>query len=168
MQQQQTFSDIEYGNRRKKTKRERFLSTMDLIIPWEEWIRMIRPYYPAGKKGRPPKNLETMLRMYLIQEWYHLSASGTEDAVNDSYSLRSFMHLDFLNEQVPDSTTLLHFRHLIETHKLREKLSDDLKERLSQAGLLMHEGTMVDASVISAPNHRRQKTDESGQTDETA
>ncbi len=154
--QQQTFSDIEYGNRRKKTKREQFLSTMDQIIPWEEWMQMIRPYYPSGKKGRPPKKLETMLRMYLIQEWYHLSAAGTEDAIYDSYSLRSFMNLDFLNEQVPDSTTLLHFRHLMEGHNLREKLFADLDERLAGAGLMMHDGRMVDAAVISLPNLKNQ------------
>ena len=115
---QQTFSDIEYSNRRKKTRREEFLDSMDEMIPWDHWVSIIRPYYPSGKRGRPPKNIEAMLRMYLMQNWFSLSDEGFEDAIYDSYAMRSFMHLDFLTEQVPDATTLLHFRHLMEENRI--------------------------------------------------
>ena len=154
---QQTFSDIEYSNRRKKTKREGFLDAMDELIPWDYWIKLIRPYYPSGKRGRPPKNIEAMLRMYLMQNWFNLSDAGIEDAIYDSYAMRSFMHLDFLTEQVPDATTLLHFRHLIENNRIGEKIFADVKARLEKAGLMMHGGTIVDATIISAPSSTKNK-----------
>lgn len=154
---QQTFSDIEYSNRRKKTKREEFLDSMDEMIPWEQWVDIIRPYYPSGKRGRPPKNIETMLRMYLMQNWFNLSDAGIEDAIYDSYAMRSFMHLDFLTEQVPDATTLLHFRHLVEKNKIGEMIFDDVKSRLEKAGLIMHGGTIVDATIIAAPSSTKNK-----------
>ncbi len=154
---QQTFSDIEYSNRRKKTKREEFLDSMDEMIPWEQWVDIIRPYYPSGKRGRPPKNIETMLRMYLMQNWFNLSDAGIEDAIYDSYAMRSFMHLDFLTEQVPDATTLLHFCHLVEKNKIGEMIFDDVKSRLEKAGLIMHGGTIVDATIIAAPSSTKNK-----------
>ena len=109
---QTTFSDIEYGNRKRITKREEFLDIMDEIIPWEEWVEFVRPYYPSGKRGRPVKGIETMLRMYLLQTWFNLSDEGVEDAIYDSYAFRKFMKIDFMTEQVPDATTLLKFRHM--------------------------------------------------------
>lgn len=154
---QQTFSDIEYSNRRKKTKREEFLDAMDSMIPWKHWAELIRPYYPSGKRGRPPKNIESMLRMYLMQNWFNLSDVSIEDAIYDSYAMRSFMHLDFLTEQVPDATTLLHFRHLIEDNKIGEEIFKDVKNRLDKAGLIMHGGSIVDASIISAPSSTKNK-----------
>lgn len=154
---QQTFSDIEYSNRKRKTKREEFLESMDAMIPWEYWVNIIKPYYPSGKCGRPPKNIETMLRMYLMQNWFNLSDEGIEDAIYDSYAMRSFMHLDFLTEQVPDATTLLHFRHLIEENKIGEKIFDDVKSRLEKAGLMMHGGTIVDATIIAAPSSTKNR-----------
>lgn len=154
---QQTFSDIEYSNRKRKTKREEFLESMDAMIPWEYWVNIIKPYYPSGKRGRPPKNIETMLRMYLMQNWFNLSDEGIEDAIYDSYAMRSFMHLDFLTEQVPDATTLLHFRHLIEENKIGEKIFDDVKSRLEKAGLMMHGGTIVDATIIAAPSSTKNR-----------
>ncbi|MFQ6864685.1 IS5 family transposase [Blautia sp.] len=154
---QQTFSDIEYSNRKRKNKREEFLESMDGIIPWEYWASIIRPCYPSGKRGRPPKNIETMLRMYLMQNWFNLSDEGIEDAIYDSYAMRSFMRLDFLTEQVPDATTLLHFRHLIEENKIGEKIFDDVKSRLEKAGLMMHGGTIVDATIIAAPSSTKNR-----------
>ena len=106
---QQTFSDIEYSNRRLTTKREAFLDSMETIIPWQAWVELIRPFYPQGKRGRRPIEIETMLRMYLLQNWFNLSDVGIEEAVYDSYAMRKFMHLDFMVQQVPDSTTLLIF-----------------------------------------------------------
>ena len=104
---QLTFSDMEYSNRKKKTKREEFLDAMEEIIPWSYWVEMIRPYYFANKRGRKPIGIETMLRMYLMQIWFNLSDEGIEDSIYDSYAMRSFMHIDFNEQQVPDATTLL-------------------------------------------------------------
>jgi len=160
---QQTLSDIEYSNRRKKTRREEFLESMDQIIPWDHWVGMIRKYYPSGKRGRPTRGIETMLRMYLMQNWFNLSDVGIEDAIYDSYAMRNFMRIDFLTEQVPDATTLLKFRHLLEEHQIGEKIFADVKERLEKAGLIMHGGTIVDASIIAAPSSTK---NQSGKRDE--
>ncbi len=148
---QQTFSDIEYSNRKKVTKREEYLDSMETIIPWQQWIDIITPYYFKGKRGRPPRGIETMLRMYLLQDWFNLSDIGIGDAIYDSYAFRKFSHTDFFKEQVPDSTTLLHFRHLLEENKIGQKLFADVNERLDAAGLIMHGGTIMDATIISAP-----------------
>ncbi len=155
---QQTFSDIEYANRKRTTKREEFLNSMNEIIPWADWVDMIRPYYPNGKRGRPPKEIETMLRMYLMQNWFCLSDEGTEDAIYDSYAMRQFMHIDFLTEQVPDATTLLKFRHMIEKNNIAKKLFDDVNSRLEKAGLIMRGGTIVDATIIDAPSSTKNRT----------
>ena len=149
---QQTFSDIEYANRRRKTKREQFLETMEQIIPWQDWVEIIRPFYPSGKRGRPPRGIELMLRMYLLQIWFSMSDEGLEDAIYDSYAMRSFLHIDFMSEQVPDATTLLKFRHLLEQNGIGEKIFADINDRLDAAGLMMHGGTIVDATLIAAPS----------------
>ena len=111
MKDQITLTDVEYGNREKTTKREEFLNKMEEIIPWKAWVEMIRPYYPKGAHGRPVRGIETMLRMYLMQTWFNLSDEGTEDAIYDSYAMRSFLGINFMTEQVPDATTLLKFRN---------------------------------------------------------
>ena len=147
-----TLGDIEYASRKKLTRREEFLQAMDGIIPWAAWIEIIRPHYPSGKRGRPVRGIETMLRMYLLQVWFNLSDVGVEDAIYDSYAMRTFMKLNFLSEQVPDATTLLKFRHLLEAHKIGEQIFEDLKNRLDKAGLLMHGGSIVDATIIHAPS----------------
>ena len=154
---QQTFSDIEYSHRRKKTKREEFLEAMDQTIPWQHWIDLIKEHYPSGKRGRPPRGIETMLRMYLMQNWFNLSDAAIEDAIYDSYAMRDFMHIDFFTEQVPDSTTLLKFRHLLEKHKIGEQIFADVNARLEKAGLIMHGGTIVDATIIAAPSSTKNK-----------
>lgn len=154
---QQTFTDMEYANRRRKTKREDFLNAMEQIIPWSHWVDTIRPFYPAGKKGRPPRGIETMLRMYLMQVWFSLSDEGIEDAIYDSYTMRSFMQIDFLKEQVPDATTLLNFRHLLEQNKISEKIFADVNARLEAAGLMMHGGCIVDATLIAAPTSTKNR-----------
>ena len=156
--QQQTFTDIEYSRRKKKTRREEFLDTMDQMIPWKDWIALIEPYYPSGKRGRPTRGIETMLRMYLMQNWFNLSDAAMEDTIYDSYAMRSFMHLDFYKEQVPDATTLLKFRHLLEEHHIGEKIFADVNARLEKAGLIMHGGTIVDATIINAPSSTKNKS----------
>ena len=117
---QQTLSDMEYGCRKKKTEREEFLETMDEIVPWNEWVEVIRAYYPAGRRGRPPIDLELILRMYLLQVWFNLSDPRTEDAIYDSYAMRKFTGIDFLTDSVPDETTLCNFRHLLEEQGLNK------------------------------------------------
>lgn len=139
---------MEYAGRRRKTRRDEFLQVMDTLIPWEHWIEVIRPYYPSGKRGRPPRGIETMLRMYLLQTWFSLSAERIEDAIYDSYAMRAFMHIDFITEQVPASTTLLRFRRLIETHKINEQIMADLSVRLDEAGLAIHGIPIVDATLV--------------------
>ncbi len=125
--EQPSFTDVEYGNRRRVSRRERFLATMDATIPWARWVGLIEPHYYAsspGKRGRKAKPVETMLRMYLLQVWFSLSDEGVEDAIYDSYAMRKFLGVDFTSEQVPDATTLLHFRHLLEEHQVGRKLFD--------------------------------------------
>lgn len=111
--EQPSFTDIEYGNRRQVSRREQFLDTIGATIPWQAWVAVIEPHYyqnRAGKRGRKPVPSETMLRMYLLQVWFSLSDEGVEEAIYDSYAMHRFMGLDFAVEQVPDATTLLHFR----------------------------------------------------------
>ncbi len=157
---QQTLGDIEYSNRKKKTKREEFLEIMDDIIPWNEWVSIIEPYYPAGKRGRPPMGIEKMLRMYLLQVWFSLSDEMTEDAIYDSYAMRKFVGINFLEEQAPDATTLLKFRHLLEEHNIGKLFFDAIKRCLDKAGMLMHGGTIVDATLLSAPSSTKNEAGE--------
>ena len=157
MGNQMSFADVEYAYRRKKTKREHFLDSMESIIPWDYWVSLIEPFYPSGKRGRPPVGIETMLRMYLLQCWFNLSDEGLEDAIYDSYALRSFMKIDFTVEQVPDATTLLKFRHLLEENEIGKKIFEDVNNRLESAGLIMRGGTIVDATIISAPSSTKNK-----------
>jgi len=145
-------SQNEYANRKRIPKRELFLQEMDAIIPWAHWTDIIRPFYPEGKRGRPPKEIECMLRMYLMQVWFSLSDEGIEDAIYDSYSMKNFLGLDFRKDQVPDATTLLKFRHLLEDNNIGEKIFEDINARLLDAGLMMRGGTIVDATIIAAPS----------------
>ena len=157
---QMTFTDMEYSNRRKTTKREEFLDAMDEIIPWSYWVELIRPYYFNNKRGRKPIGMETMLRMYLMQIWFNLSDEGIEDSIYVSYAMRTFMHMDFNEHQVPDVTTLLEFRYMLEKNQIGEKIFADVNKRLDEAGLIMHGGTVVDASLIAAPKSTKNKTGE--------
>lgn len=149
---QQTFSDIEYGKRKRKTKRDEFLEIMNKIIPWDEWVVFIVPYYYKGKRGRSPKGIEKMLRMYLLQMWFNLSDEGIEDAIYDSYAMRKFMGINFCEEQVPDATTLLKFRHIMEKNNLGQVLFNAIRDGLEKKGRIMHGGTIVDATIIEAPS----------------
>ena len=162
MTQQATPSDIEYANRKRVPKRESFLNKMNEIIPWSEWVELIRPFYPKGEQGRPPLGIELMLRMYLLQIWFNLSDEMTEDTIYDSYSMRCFMGLNFLEQQVPDATTLLKFRHLLEEHHLGEKIFDAINGLLEANGCMMRGGTIVDATILSAASSTK---NESGKRD---
>jgi len=152
MSHQKTFTDFEYENRKRKTKREEFLVMMDKILPWDEWVAIISPYYPSGKRGRPVRGIETMLRMYFLQIWFSLSDEMTEESIYDSHAMRKFMRVSFGEEQAPDAATLLKFRHLLEENNLCEKLFKDLNKRLESNGCIMRGGTIVDATIIKAPS----------------
>lgn len=152
MKQQQTFTDIEYSCRKKQTKREEFLEIMDEIIPWDEWVDVIEPHYPSGKRGRPSMGIERMLRMYLLQVWFNLSDPATEDAIYDSYAMRKFTGIDFMTENVPDETTLCKFRHLLEKHGINKLFFDAIIRVMNATGHIMKGGTIVDATIINAPS----------------
>ena len=149
---QQNFTDIEYANRRRTTKRDEFLKAMNEIIPWRDWVALIKPYYFDNIVGRPPRGIETMLRMYLLQVWYTLADEGVEDAIYDSYAFRLFMNLDFMTEQAPDSTTLCNFRKLLNDHELNKIIFDDIKRRLEEHGQMMRGGSVLDATILNAPS----------------
>ena len=134
MAMQQTFSDFEYAHRRHRTRREEFLTTMDALLPWRDWVEMIRPYYPLGIRGRRPRGIETMLRMYLLQRWYGLSDEAIEDTINDSYSMRLFMGIDFLSQQVPGASTLGRFRKLLREILRRYAVHPQILDQVKDPG----------------------------------
>jgi len=149
---QPSLSEVEYGQRRGVPKREEFLNRMDAVVPWADWVKLIEPHSYRSKRGRRAVPWETMLRMYLLQVWFHLSDEGVEDQINDSFAMRQFMRLDFGTQQVPDATTLLHFRHLLEKHQLGEAMFASLNAKLEADGLVMRGGSIVDATIIAAPS----------------
>lgn len=157
---QLSFTEAEYSRRKRRTKKEDFLDSMDEIIPWKDWIALIEPYYYNNTRGRRAKDIETMLRMYLLQNWYCLSDEAVEDAIYDSYAMKKFLKLDFSKESVPDATTLLKFRHILEENKIGERIFTDVKERLDRGGMMMHGGSIVDATIISAASSTKNKDGE--------
>ncbi|MDR1015687.1 MAG: IS5 family transposase [Coriobacteriales bacterium] len=149
---QTTFSDMEYAKRRKKTRREEFLDMMDHVLCWDELVAVIKPYCYDAKRGRPPRGIEVMLRMYLLQAWFNLSDEAVEDAICDSYAFRKFMGMDFAVEQAPDATTLCKFRHIMEAHNIGKAIFDSIASFLEDNGRMMRGGTIVDAAIIDAPS----------------
>jgi IS5 family transposase len=155
MAKQQSFTEIEYANRKRVSRREKFLDEMGGLVPWRELTGLIKPYYyqpRPDKRGRPPKGIEAMLRMYLLQVWFHIADEALEETIYDSYAMRKFMELDFNEDNVPDATTLLNFRHLLEANKLQESIFEKINEILDEQGLMMHGGTIIDATIIEAPS----------------
>ncbi len=132
MKGQTNFTDVEYSQRKRKTKREEFLECMDAITPWDEVVAMIEPYYYHNQRGRKARGIETMFRMYLLQTWYNLSDEALEDAIYDSYAMRKFMHLDFLEESVPDATTLCKFRKIIVENGLAQRYFEAVKSFMEE------------------------------------
>ena len=147
-----SFASLAYENKKKKTRRQKFLEEMDQVIPWNKLIEVIREYYPRAGNGRQPMPLERMLRTYFMQQWYSLSDPAMEDALYDSESMRRFAGIDLEVDVIPDETTILHFRHLLEKHNLTEKLFESTRCYLMEKGLLVREGTIVDATIINAPS----------------
>lgn len=150
MQRQIGFAEAESAGKKRVTKRQRFLAEMEKVVPWSRLLSVIGPYYPKGERGRPPIGLERMLRIYLLQQWYGLSDEGLEDALYDSIAMRAFAGIDLARENVPDATTLLKFRRLLVEHALTRKLFDEIGIELCERGLMMKEGTLVDATIFEA------------------
>ena len=150
---QTSFSDLEYAAKKKVTRRDRFLGEIEAVTPWAELAAAIEPYYPKGEgRGRRPIGVERMLRMYVAQNCFGLSDEGTEDALYDSQAIRKFVGIDLGREAAPDATTLLKFRRLLETHQLTERVFATINAHLAAKGLLLKEGTVVDATIIAAPS----------------
>src|SRR6188472_1441638 len=145
MQRQGSFSQAEYAGKKKQTRRDKFLSEMERVVPWSRLVERLRPFYPKGERGRPPIGLERMLRLYFLQQWYALADEALEDALYDSQALRSFAGIDLGSEAVPDATTLLNFRHLLERHDLARRIFEEVGVLLGEKQLLMREGTLIDA-----------------------
>lgn len=168
MTHQTTFAHAEFANKKKTTRREKFLARMEEVIPWARLLAVIEPHYPQGKRGRPPIGLERMLRVYFLQQWYGLADEALEDALYDSQALQRFARIDLSAEGVPDATTLLKFRRLLETHDLCKGLFTAINADLAARGLLLRAGTLVDATLIAAPsstkNAKRERDPEMHQT----
>src|SRR6266478_181643 len=153
MTHQPSFSQAEFADKKKITRREKFLGRMEAIIPWPSLLAVLEPFYPKGERGRPPVGLERMLRMYFLQQWYGLA----DDALYDSQAMQGFARIDLAAEGVPDATTLLKFRRLLETHDLCKGLFTAINADLTARGLMMREGTLVDATLIAAPPSTKNK-----------
>jgi len=155
---QVSFAQAEYEKKKKRTRREVFLEKMEQVVPWNRLMEVIEPHYPkGGKRGRPPIGLERMLRMYFVQQWYGLADEAVEDAVYDSQGLRNFMGIDLSIQSVPDATTLMGFRHLLEANDLTKAMLVEVNVMLMERGLLMTKGTLVDATLIAAPSSTKNK-----------
>jgi IS5 family transposase len=158
---QMTFGDAEFAGKGKTTRKERFLSEMEQVVPWAALQRLIAPVYPEAGNGRRPYPLATMLRVYLMQNWFSLSDPAMEDALHDMPALRQFAGLSSL-DAIPDEATILNFRHLIEEYDFVREIFGSVVRLLQRKGLMLKEGTMVDATIIDAPSSTK---NEDGQRD---
>lgn len=144
MSHQLTFADSEFSSKRRQTRKEIFLSRMEQILPWQNMVEVIEPFYPKAGNGRRPYPLETMLRIHCMQHWYNLSDGAMEDALYEIASMRLFARLS-LDSALPDRTTIMNFRHLLEQHQLARQLFKTINHWLAEAGVMMTQGTLVDA-----------------------
>ena len=144
--------DSGFEHSRKPTRREEFLRTMDAIVPWAALCQVIEPHCPKAGNGRPPIGLERMLRIHFLQHWLNLADLACEEALYDSASLRRFVGIDLGLERVPDATTLLKFRKLLNEHKLGESLFARVGKELQARSIKVNTGTIVYATIIAAPS----------------
>src|SRR6188474_3051990 len=158
MQRQGSFAEAEYAGKKKQTRRDKFLAEMERVVPWARLVARLQPFYPKGDRGRPPIGLERMLRIYFLQQWYGLADEAVEDALYDSQALRGFAGIDLAMATVPDATTVLNFRHWLEEHDLTRALFDEVGAMLEERGVLMRQGTIVDATIIAAPPSTKNKS----------
>ncbi|MET0985529.1 MAG: IS5 family transposase [Steroidobacteraceae bacterium] len=151
---QNSLSMTGYFDKGKKTRREVFLGEMEQVVPWSRLLALIEPHYPKGsdKGGRPPLPLERMFRIYCLQQWYNLSDPGAEEALYDSITMRQFAGVRADDDVIPDETSILNFRRLLERHKLTERVLTEINAHLSERGLFVGKGTIVDATIINAPS----------------
>ena len=159
---QLSFSDAEYSSKRKQTRREVFLGEMERAVPWRELEALIEPHYPKAGGGRPPYALPAMLRIHCLQQWYGLSDPAMEETLYEIASMRRFTGLSLSRGSMPDETTILHFRHLPERHGLARQLFEAINRHLQSKGLMLRQGTIVDAVIVSAPSSTK---NEAGQRD---
>ena len=152
MGNQRTFASMAWQAKGKVTRRERFLAEMDAVIPWTRLLGLIAPHYPKAGNGRQPLGMEKMLRIYFLQQWFNLSDPQAEDAIYDSESMRRFARVELGDEVVPDESTILRFRHLLERHGLTQAIFDSITGLLEERRLLLRSGTIVDATIIAAPS----------------
>jgi IS5 family transposase len=148
---QTTFASLAWKEKGKVTRRERFLGEMDAVIPWKHLNGLIEPHYPKAGNGTQPMPQERMLRIYFMQQWFNLSDPAMEDALYDSESMRRFAGIELAEDAVPDETTILRFRHLLEKHYLTQAIFSQVRTLLEQKRLLLKSGTIVDATIIEAP-----------------
>ena len=158
---QMSFAEAEYNQKKRKTRREVFPERMDKLIPWKRLEKLVIKFYPKGENGRPPYPLSTMLRVHCMQLFYNLSDPTMEDALYEMESMRRFAGLR-LAERIPDETTILNFRHLLEQHGLGKQIFKEVNQHLAAHGLMLKEGTIMDATIISAPSSTK---NESGERD---
>jgi IS5 family transposase len=151
MSDQRTFAGLAWDSKKKVTRRERFLAEMEAVLPWADLLALLAPHYPQSVRGRPAMPLATMLRIYFLQQWFNLSDPAAEEALYDSEAMRRFARVELGEDAVPDETTILHFRHLLEQHDLTEQLFALVRGLLETKGLLLKAGTIVDATIITAP-----------------
>jgi IS5 family transposase len=155
-----TFAGLAYTHKKKQTRREKFLSEMDQVIPWTDLCALIEPHYPKPTKtrgGRVPLPLMTKLRICCLQQFYDLSDPGAEEALYDSEAMRRFAGIELGEDAVPDESTILQFRRLLEKHNLTAAIFDTINRYLSERGLLLRQGTLVDATIIHAPSSTKNK-----------
>lgn len=152
---QMTFADAEYAGKRKQTRKELFLIEMDQVVPWNGLIKLIEPFYPKGEGGRPAYPLMTMLRVHLMQNWFGYSDPAMEEALYETTILRQFAGLNL--ERIPDETTILNFRRLLEKHELAAGILAVINGYLGDRGLSLRQGTIVDATLINAPSSTKNK-----------
>jgi IS5 family transposase len=148
---QTTFASAAWEKKGKITRRERFLAEMDAVIPWERLLDLIEPHYPKAGNGRQPLPMEQMLRIYFMQNWFNLSDPQAEDSLYDSESMRRFAGIELAEDDVPDESTILRFRHLLEEHRLTEQVFAEVRSLLEERRLLLKSGTIVDVTIIAAP-----------------
>ncbi len=159
MPKQPVFPGLRDVMKKKVTRREQFLAEMDEVVPWGRMLALIAPHYPkvGSKGGRPPMPLEMMLRVYFLQNWYALSDPMAEETLYDSDAMRRFAGIELGDDRIPDETTILNFRHLLERHGLTEAIFAEVSAHLADKGITLRSGTLVDATIIDAPSSTKNK-----------
>jgi len=159
MPKQMTFASLAHVTKKKVARREKFLTEMETVVPWSRLMALIKPHYPkmGSKGGRPVMPLTVMLRIYCLQQWYALSDPMAEESLYDSDAMRRFAGLELGDDRIPDETTILNFRHLLERHGLPEAIFAEVNAHLAENGIALRSGTLVDATIIDAPSSTKNK-----------